>query len=243
MDKQEILERLKNDEDYYGEFGQQFLSNSNISALLNNPLEFNKPMVKGVPLVVGGYFHTAILEPHKLDNFTISDASSRNSKAYKEAANGDVLLLQKDVDNIEIMKEAILGNELFNELITDGDVEYEVPGLVDLAGGQFKGKADIINHTHKLIIDLKTSGSIDSFAHSAYKFNYDSQAYIYNQMFGYDFIFIVVDKTTHQVGLFDCSDRFLRSGEDKVERAVANYEKFFGAGDYDLKQHYVTKTL
>jgi hypothetical protein len=141
------------------------------------------------------------------------------------------------------MKEAILGNELFNELITDGDVEYEVPGLVDLAGGQFKGKADIINHTHKLIIDLKTSGSIDSFAHSAYKFNYDSQAYIYNQMFGYDFIFIVVDKTTHQVGLFDCSDRFLRSGEDKVERAVANYEKFFGAGDYDLKQHYVTKTL
>ena len=83
MDKPEILERLKNDKDYYGEFGQQFLSNSNISALLNNPLEFNKPMVKGVPLVVGGYFHTAILEPHKLDNFTISDASSRNSKAYK----------------------------------------------------------------------------------------------------------------------------------------------------------------
>ena len=59
---------------------------------------------------------------------------------------------------------------------------------------------------------------------------------------GYDFVFIAVDKTTHQVGLYDCSDRFLRSGEDKVERAVANYEKFF-KNEYDLSQHYITKTL
>ena len=242
MNKPEILERLRNDEDYYGEFGQQFLSNSNVGSLLNNPLEFNKPMVKGVPLVVGAYFHTSILEPEKLVNFKISEASSRNSKAYKEEANGDLLLLQKDVDNIELMKDAILGNELFNELITDGDVEYEVPGLVELSGATFKGKADIINHTHKLIIDLKTTGSIDSFSNSAYKFNYDSQAYIYSQMMGYDFVFIAVDKTTHQVGLYDCSDRFLRSGEDKVERAVANYEKFF-KNEYDLSQHYITKTL
>ena len=28
MNKTEIIKRLKNDEDYYGEFGKQFLSNS-----------------------------------------------------------------------------------------------------------------------------------------------------------------------------------------------------------------------
>ena len=28
--KKEILERLKNDDDYYGEFGRQFISNSDI---------------------------------------------------------------------------------------------------------------------------------------------------------------------------------------------------------------------
>ena len=32
MNKKQIIQRLKNDEDYYGEFGQQFLSNSDIGA-------------------------------------------------------------------------------------------------------------------------------------------------------------------------------------------------------------------
>jgi hypothetical protein len=35
-----ILNRLRDDEDYYGAFGKQFLSNSDISALLTNPKQF-----------------------------------------------------------------------------------------------------------------------------------------------------------------------------------------------------------
>ena len=38
MSKQEVLDKLKIDEHYYGDFGKQYLSNSDISALLNNPL-------------------------------------------------------------------------------------------------------------------------------------------------------------------------------------------------------------
>jgi len=38
MTKEEILEKLRDDQHYYGEFGKQFLSNSNISSLLTNPL-------------------------------------------------------------------------------------------------------------------------------------------------------------------------------------------------------------
>ena len=37
MNKKEILDKLEQDEHYYGEFGQKYLSNSNISILLNNP--------------------------------------------------------------------------------------------------------------------------------------------------------------------------------------------------------------
>jgi hypothetical protein len=36
--KEKILARLRNDEDYYGEFGKQYLSNSNIETLLTNPI-------------------------------------------------------------------------------------------------------------------------------------------------------------------------------------------------------------
>ena len=35
MKKTEILKRLKNDEDYYGDFGKKYLSNSDIYTLLN----------------------------------------------------------------------------------------------------------------------------------------------------------------------------------------------------------------
>ena len=101
MNKQKILERLKNDEDYYGEFGQQFLSNSNISTLLTNPLALKEPMDKSPALLVGGYFHTAILEPEKLFNFKIINTTTRNTSLYKEMSGGEMCLLQHEADKTE----------------------------------------------------------------------------------------------------------------------------------------------
>ena len=40
MSQDEIIEKLRIDEHYYGKFGNQFLSNSDISVLLANPLNF-----------------------------------------------------------------------------------------------------------------------------------------------------------------------------------------------------------
>ena len=36
MKKKEILARLKNDEDYYGDFGNQYLSNSHVGRLIKD---------------------------------------------------------------------------------------------------------------------------------------------------------------------------------------------------------------
>ena len=243
MDNKEILERLKNDEDYYGDFGKQYLSNSDIKSLLNNPLDFKKPSPPNPAFVVGGYFHTCILEPDKLEKYKIVKSTTRNTKAYKEIAGEDICLLQHEVDQIELMREKVLENDLFKEMILDGAVEYEKPGLVELQGMQWKGKADIVNHSHKMIIDLKTTSNINAFASSAYKFNYDSQAYIYSEMFGLELVFIVIDKKTLQLGLFDCSDRFLQSGQNKVALAVQAYKEFFVNGDGDFSQYYISKTL
>ena len=38
MNKEAIIKKLREDEHYYGEFGKQYLSNSDIRTLLNNPL-------------------------------------------------------------------------------------------------------------------------------------------------------------------------------------------------------------
>lgn len=243
MDKNPILEKLKDDEHYYGEFGKQFLSNSDIKSLLENPLNFKKPSPPNPAFVVGSYFHTCILEPDKLEKFKIVKSKTRNNKEYKEIAGEDICLLQHEVDQIELMREKVLEVDLFKDLILDGAVEYEQPGLVELEGMQWKGKADIVNHSSQLIIDLKTTNNINTFASSAHKFNYDSQAYIYSKMFNMDFVFIVVDKKTHQLGLFDCSDKFLQSGQNKVALAVQAYNDFFVNGDGDFSQYYISKTL
>lgn len=243
MDNKEIIEKLRDDENYYGKFGKQYLSNSDISALLNNPLDFKKPSPPNPAFVVGGYFHTTILEPEKLDKYKIIKSSTRNTKAYKELSEGDICLLEHEADNIELMRDKVLENELFYDMIREGEVEYEVPGITTLEGLEWKGKADIINHNQKLVVDLKTSGDISKFRYSAKKYNYDSQAYIYSQLFGYEMIFIVIDKNTLQLGIFDCSDAFLRSGEDKVLKAIDAYRLFFKSKDFDPEQYFLNQTL
>jgi hypothetical protein len=86
MDRKTQIEKLKDDESYYGSFGKQFLSNSDIYALLNNPLEFKKPSPPNPAFAIGGYFHTCILEPNKLDKYKVIKSTTRNTKVYKEAA-------------------------------------------------------------------------------------------------------------------------------------------------------------
>ena len=247
MIKEEVLEKLKSDEHYYGKFGKQYLSNSDISALLKDPLSFKVPSAMSSAFLVGGYFHTSILEPDKIDNFKIIESSTRNTKKYKEISEGELCLLQHEADKIELMREKLLQNNICRDYIQgsrkDARIKYEQPGIVRLFGNMWKGKADIINEDEQLIIDLKTSADVSKFKWSANKYNYDSQAYIYSKLFGYEMLFIAIDKNTHQIGIFDCSPEFYARGKDKVERAVQAYELFYKSEDFDPKQYFLTKTL
>ena len=246
MDKKQILQKLRNDEDYYGDFGKQYLSNSDIYHLLNNPLKFQQPYDPNPAFLVGGYFHTAILEPGKLKKFKIIKATTRNTKAYKEMSGGELCLLQKEVDDILLMRDKVMSNDICADLImgTDGKLnDFEVPMIHEIEGAMWKGKADIVNHNEKLIIDLKTTSDILKFKNSAYRFNYDSQAFIYSQLFGYEFLFIAIDKNSHQIGLYDCSPKFYESGKDKVRKAVEAYDLFFKTEDFNPKQYFISKTL
>ena len=245
MDKKQILKKLCNDEDYYGDFGKQYLSNSDIYHLLNNPLKFQQPYDISPAFLVGGYFHTAILEPGKLKKYKVVKSTTRNTKAYKEISDGELCLLQHEVDMIEKMRDVLFENDICRDLIqgTNDGVEYEVPMIKEIEGGMWKGKADIVNHEEKLIIDLKTTSDILKFKNSAYRFNYDSQAFIYSQLFGYEFLFIAIDKNSHQIGLYDCSPKFYESGQDKVRRAVEAYDLFFKTEDFNPKQYFISKTL
>ena len=246
MKEKQILKKLRNDKDYYGDFGNQFLSNSHISKLLKDLLNAFEPSKPSPAFLVGGYFHTCILEPDKLEKFKVVKSTTRNTKAYKDVAGGELCLLQHEVDTIELMRDKVMANDICADLImgTDGKLnDFEVPMFTELFGNKWKGKADIVNHNEKLIIDLKTTADIEKFQYSANKYNYDSQAYIYSKLFGYEFLFIVIDKSTHQIGMFDCSPQFYERGEDKVRRASEAYDLFYNTKEFDPKQYFISKTL
>ena len=103
MNKDKILKKLRDDKHYYGVFGKQFLSNSDISTLLSNPLGLGKDDKSSSAILIGSYFHTALLEPDKLKNFGVITATSRNTKVYKEESKGKLCLLQSEVNNIKLM--------------------------------------------------------------------------------------------------------------------------------------------
>ena len=246
MNKEKILQKLKNDEDYYGEFGNKFLSNSHVGKLLKDPLRAFEPSKPSPAFLVGGYFHTCILEPDKLEKYKVVKSTTRNTKQYKDVAGGELCLLQHEVDAIELMRDKVMANDICADLImgTDGKLnDFEVPMVTELFGNKWKGKADIVNHNEKLIIDLKTTADIEKFHWSASKYNYDSQAYIYSKLFGYEFLFIVIDKNTHQIGMFDCSPQFYERGEEKVRKASEAYDLFYKTKDFDPKQYFISKTL
>lgn len=246
MKREEIITKLNDDEHYYGEFGRRYLSNSDIRTLLTNPLMFKTPTEKTVPMLVGGYFHTLVLEPDKLKSFKVIESSTRNTKAYKEMSDGELCLLQKEADQCELMSDALLANDVCREMIrghANSNIDYEVPGLCEIEGHMWKGKADILNHDLQLIIDIKTTSDLNKFRKSAYTYNYDSQAYIYRKMFGYDMVFIAIDKSNNHIGVYDCSDNFLISGHDKVKRAVEAYELFYENDSFDPEQYFINETL
>ena len=243
MNKKQILKKLEQDEHYYGDFGNQYLSNSHVSRLLKDPLNVFKPSKPSPAFLVGGYFHTCILEPNKIDKYKVVKSSTRNTKEYKDVSGGELCLLQHEVDTIELMREKVMNNDICRDLIQGSQIEYEQPQIINMFSNNWKGKADIVNHEEKLVIDLKTTADIDKFQWSASKYNYDSQAYIYSKLFGYEMLFIVIDKATHKIGMFDCSPEFYARGEDKVSRASEAYDLFYKTKDFDPKQYFISKTL
>jgi hypothetical protein len=245
MDRFELLKSLKNDQEYYAGIGRQFLSNSDIGTLLNNPGAYGKLRKDGKALAEGRLFHQLLLEPDKVVDFPVCDTSTRTTKEYKsfiQEKGIEFCMLQKEVDDVIRWTEAIKQNYTFYEMIYQDGTNYEVPEVTELCGLTWKGKADIV--TPDFVVDLKTTSDINKFKYSARAYNYDSQCYIYQQLFGKPLVFLVVDKETCQLGMFQPSTEFVEGGAKKVERASEIYKRYFGDDATEsIINHYITEIL
>ena len=226
----EILEKLRNDQDYYGDFGKQYMSNSDISTLLTNPKQYGVGLPDNANFAKGRYFHQLVLEPEKADGYTFVESSSRNTKLYKEycaEAEVDFALLSKEGEELRRLVGVMMGNLDMYDLIRNPENIYELPAIGEIEGKMWKGKADIVHPD--MVIDIKTTSKIEDFKWSARKYNYDSQCYIYQKLFGKPLIFLVIDKTSDMMGIFRPTEEFVKGGQNKVQRAIEVYNKFFGS--------------
>jgi len=242
---EDIIELLKDDSAYYKGIGRNYLSNSDIGTLLSNPQDYGKPREDNKAFMDGRYFHQLILEPEKAKETKFVDVSTRTTKEYKafcEDNNIPFCMLRKEMVDIENLVSIINANiTFFEEIYKDGN-QYEVPSVAEIQGMMWKGKADIV--TDNAVIDLKTTGDIHKFKYSAKAYNYDSQCYIYQQLFGKPLVFFVIDKTTGVLGIFRPTEDFVKGGEMKVARAIQVYNKYFSATPTDnIVNYYIDEYL
>jgi len=221
------------------------LSNSDIGVLLSNPRAFRKEREETKAFAEGRLFHQLMLEPDKVKDFPFVDVSTRNTKEYKnfcEDNNFEYVLLWKEMKELQKLVATMKRNITFyDEIYNDGN-QFEVPAFGEIQGEMWKGKADIVGTD--ILIDLKTTSDINKFKYSARSYNYDSQCYIYQQLFNKPLVFFVIDKVTAQLGIFRPSEEFVQGGESKVGKAIKVYRKYFGAEPTDnIANYFINEIL
>ena len=254
MDKN-VIELLRDDKQYYGGVGNQYLSNSDIGTLLKNPEMFGVSRPDNKNFAEGRYFHQLILEPEKAKDVVWVDSASRNTKTYKEfieESGMEVALLRTEKETIEALVDKMRSNLDFFELIHAKGNIFEMPNIMTYSSvgddlenhslTQWKGKADIVHKDY--VIDLKTTSNLDDFKWNARKYNYDSQAFIYQKLFGKPMMFLVIEKKTGRMGMFTGNQDFYQRGQDKMHRAIEVYHKFFSdESTIDIQNYYVKEEI
>ena len=244
-DKKEITQKAIEDSFYYGYLSKACFSSSAISQLLKSPLSYTNSFelpTESDALAQGYLFHASILEEDKFNECLFLDVGTKANKEYKlaKAERWDVFTV-KDRDKALKMRDRFFNCDEAKELLKDS--QFEVPMVDYLMDYPFRGKADILGSN---LIDLKSTAFLSKFKYSANTYNYDSQCFIYCNLFSKsykDYKFIVIDKSpTNEMGIFNVSEEFYYSGEKKVEYAIKVYENYI-SNDFDLRNYIIKATL
>lgn len=231
----ELLEKMQYDDFYYGYLNRAALSSSSLKKLLQSPKAYQSSLEESQDetkaLREGKLIHLLLLEPHKEETLQVIDVKSRTAKAYKDAA------IEFGSENTYTAVEIAVAKKVVRavkDCPEAWDMIYgaatEVPAVGNIMGYPFRAKADIL-HKGTRIVDLKTTADIHKFKYNAYSFGYDAQAAIYTHLFGLkEFTFLVVDKSSYDVGIFTTTPEFINGGKEKVAKAIGIYREYFQEG-------------
>jgi hypothetical protein len=241
-DKLDILPKMLDDDFYYNYLGtDKALSSSSMKDLLVSPKKFIAPdNLPKQALRDGSLIHLMVLEPEKLSELNIIN-TTKVAKGYKDAVKEfgeNNVYTRSEYNNARYISRAVSDCNEARELLEG--CKFEVPGIKMFGDIAVRGKADAMKG--KTIIDLKTTSDIEKFKWSAKNFKYTLQAALYLDLFDADeFIFLVVDKNTRDIAIFECSDYFIEQGLQEVDQSLEAYRYWFMQNNMDAINNYVKR--
>ncbi len=250
--REDILQRMDDDSFYYGYLGEHALSSSSLKKLVEGPKQYKKSLIRDdKPIQAfrdGRLIHLCLLEPEKVGDLIIMEGTkARNDFKEATAEHGEHMVYTKsELDNAYWIADAVKRNRHAEYLLSDMD--RELSGIEMIEGLATRAKADAISKDKSVVIDLKTTSSpVDenSFRWSARNFKYNLQAALYLKVFGAsEFTFLVINKETKDIGIFQCSEEFIASGEFLIEQGIETYNKYFASEEAKQEiQHHVVRGL
>ena len=216
----EIIELLKDDNEYYYGFGREYLSNSDLGKILKGEYTKDKDQNEKVwksHFELGKYLHVSILEPHKLVDFEVQDVFRR--------PKGGTFLKTSEVEKAQEWRQAINENREARGLLYGPNMIYEQPGITTIEGLPFKGKADAINVDLGYVVDIKTTKDVDYFTQACYDYGYTSQSWVYWKIFGMPTVYVVVDKSSCEVMIHKPDRGYYGIGKERALKAINIYKE------------------
>lgn len=257
IDYNEAIKKMYDDSFYYGTMGlERALSYSSIKWLLKSPKWFEymrrNPQPETQALRDGRLIHAAILEPQKYQTeYTFVDVSTKNTIKFKDAVT------KYGKAYTYTMKEKYMNDRIATAFLQNDKcvsflkgAECEIPQLTTIDGLPIRAKADVYK-AGEYVADVKTTNDgvenkelangevVNQFKWTVSKYDYDLQAYLYCLMFEVpDYYWLVIDKSTTDIGIFKASEETLENGRLKLEAALQIYKAFFVDELIDLSQYY-----
>jgi exodeoxyribonuclease VIII len=249
---------VKPEGDYYDL--KDFISYSGLKKIKQSPAhyKYGEEDKETEAMQFGSAYHCYILEPEKFeaDYYIFNDAaicqtligegfkSPRATKAYKEWEESEYRLIgDKEVitvaqfNMIKDMKERLFSHPYCRALLTKGEAEFSITGILETEVGDIniKAKPDYLKREKHFIIDLKTCGdaSEHEFSRQAADYDYQIQAALYSDLMelltndgcGWSFYFIAQEKKKpYAFNIFEASPQFIGQGRYEYIQLLKLYK-------------------
>lgn len=229
-DSKELVDKMHDDDFYYNYLGKNALSSSSLKKLLESPKAYWQSLQESDDnqnFRDGRLIHMMILEPDKAEELEIV-SGTKATKAYKTAVEelgSHKVYTSSEFNNAKRVVDALMSNDEARFYLEG--MEFEVPNIGVIDDIPFRAKADCISKDWSTIVDLKTTSSISSWEWSAKNFKYNMQAELYKRIFGAEeFFFLVVDKNTLDIGVYEVSDDAYKSGWNDILMGIYEYKQW-----------------